>query len=86
VQQVGTLIELHTICCAIKYGGSSIVFLRLIRKRSVRTLTVTLDIPTEVFHVLPQSLSDRGGTVVKVLYYKSEGSWFDSRWCHWNFH
>ena len=28
---------------------------------------------------------DRGGTVVKVLRYKSEGRWFDSRWCHWNF-
>jgi hypothetical protein len=28
---------------------------------------------------------DRGGTVVKVLCYKSEGHWFDSRWCHWNF-
>ena len=23
--------------------------------------------------------------VVKVLCYKSEGRWFDSRWCHWNF-
>ena len=23
--------------------------------------------------------------VVKVLRYKSEGRWFDSRWCHWNF-
>ena len=28
---------------------------------------------------------DGGGTVVKVLFYKSEGGWFDSRWCHWNF-
>ena len=28
---------------------------------------------------------DRGGTVVKVLCYKSEGRWFDSRCCHWNF-
>ena len=28
---------------------------------------------------------DRSGTVVKVLCYKSEGRWFDSRWCHWNF-
>ena len=28
---------------------------------------------------------DRGGTVVKMLRYKSEGLWFDSRWCHWNF-
>ena len=27
---------------------------------------------------------DRGGTVVKVLCYKSEGRWFDSRF-HWNF-
>jgi hypothetical protein len=26
-----------------------------------------------------------GGTVVKVLCYKSEGRCFDSRWCHWNF-
>jgi hypothetical protein len=25
---------------------------------------------------------DRGGTVVKVLCYKSKGHWFDSRWCH----
>ena len=28
---------------------------------------------------------DCGSTVVKVLCYKSEGRWFDSRWCHWNF-
>ena len=28
---------------------------------------------------------DRGSTVVKVLCYKLEGCWFDSRWCHWNF-
>ena len=28
---------------------------------------------------------DRGGTVVKVLRYKSEGRWFDPSWCHWNF-
>jgi hypothetical protein len=27
----------------------------------------------------------RGGAVVKVLRYKSEGRLFDSRWCHWNF-
>jgi hypothetical protein len=24
----------------------------------------------------------RGSTVVKVLRYKSEGRWFDPRWCH----
>jgi hypothetical protein len=27
-------------------------------------------------------LGDRGSTVVKVLRYKSEGRWFDHRWCH----
>jgi hypothetical protein len=26
-----------------------------------------------------------GGKLVKVLCYKSEGRWFDSRWCHWHF-
>ena len=26
-------------------------------------------------------VGDRGSTVVKVLCYKSEGRWFDSRWC-----
>jgi len=30
-------------------------------------------------------LGDRGGTVVKVLRYKSEGRWFDPSWCQWNF-
>jgi hypothetical protein len=29
---------------------------------------------------------DRGSTVIKVLRYKSEGRWFDSRWCHGIFH
>jgi hypothetical protein len=27
-----------------------------------------------------------GGTVVKVLRHKSEGRWFDSRWCLGIFH
>ena len=26
-----------------------------------------------------------GVTVVKVLCYKSEGRWFDPKWCHWKF-
>ena len=29
--------------------------------------------------------SDCSGTVVKALRYKSEGRWFDCRYCHWNF-
>ena len=31
------------------------------------------------------ALWDRGGTVVKVLCYKSEGRWFDPSWSQWNF-
>jgi len=27
-------------------------------------------------------IGDRGGTVVKVLCYKSEGYWFDPSWSH----
>ena len=37
------------------------------------------------FQLPPFSYGDRGSTVVKVLLYKSEGRWFDTRWCHWNF-
>jgi len=36
-----------------------------------------------ILHIL--IIGDHGSTVVKVLCYKSEGRWFDSRWCHWNF-
>jgi len=39
---------------------------------------------TELEMILP-CIGDCGGRVVKVLCYKSEGRWFDSRWCHWNF-
>ena len=28
-----------------------------------------------------KTFGDHGGTVVKVLCYKSEGRWFDPRWC-----
>ena len=28
----------------------------------------------------------RDSTVVKVLYYNSEGRWFDPSWCQWIFH
>ena len=32
-----------------------------------------------------ETLEDHGGTVVKVLCYKSEGRWFDPNWYNWNF-
>ena len=31
-------------------------------------------------------VGDSSGTVVKVLWYKSEGHWFDPSWCQWIFH
>ena len=34
--------------------------------------------------VVYTNIGDRGSTAVKVLCYKSEGRWFDSRWYHWN--
>ena len=40
---------------------------------------------TAVFPNLLYFKGDRGGTVVKVLCYKSEGRWFIPRWFHWNF-
>jgi len=30
-------------------------------------------------------LGDRGGTLLKVLCYKSKGRWVDPGWGHWNF-
>jgi hypothetical protein len=39
-----------------------------------------------LFHAITNFVGTAdGGTAVKVLRYKSEGRWFDSRWCHWNF-
>jgi len=34
---------------------------------------------------VPMLRGYRGSTGVKMLCYKSEGGWFNSRWCHWNF-
>ena len=42
-------------------------------------------IVTECYIDIPYYKGDRGGTVVKVLRYKSEGRWFDPSWCPWNF-
>ena len=45
----------------------------------------TLKEVPSTFCLVPYHTGDRGGTVVKVLRYKLEGRWFNSRWCHWNF-
>jgi len=45
----------------------------------------TLWYRNELFDIVMVVIGDHGSTVVKVLCYKSEGRWFDPRWCHWNF-
>jgi hypothetical protein len=53
---------------------------------SLSILSRRLANPTrQDFILLPYKIGDCGGTVVKVLCYKSEGRWFDPSWCHWNF-
>jgi len=37
------------------------------------------------FVAVEMHIGDCGGTVVKVLCYKTEGRWFDTSWCHWKF-
>ena len=43
------------------------------------------DIQNNIYFFLLYLKGDRGGTMVKVLCYKSEGRRFNSRWCRWNF-
>ena len=47
--------------------------------------TIRLGVKREFTYLIPQ-VEDRGGTVVKMLCYKSEGRWFDPSWCQWIFH
>ena len=47
--------------------------------------TETIVVVLSFFTKYTELFGDRGGTVVKVLCYKSEGRWFDLSWCHWNF-
>jgi hypothetical protein len=42
-------------------------------------ITIILESQYTIVH------ANNSATVVEVLCYKSEGRWFDSRWCHWNF-
>ena len=47
------------------------------KKKDTSNYAVTFNV-TELIRIS----GDRGSTVVKILCYKSEGRWFDSRWCH----
>ena len=43
------------------------------------------DWAVNIFSKVKSVYRGRGGAVVKVLRYTSEGHWFDFRLCHWNF-
>jgi len=47
--------------------------------------TATATNSLALFMNVIEFIGDCGGTLVKVLCYKSEGHWFDPRWCHRNF-
>jgi hypothetical protein len=50
------------------------------RKYTLNTIYMTM-----ILRLTYTIYGDRSGIVVKVLCSKSEGRWFDSRWCHRNF-
>ena len=55
-------------------------------EQSVQVISILLPTTTTLYIPLnTYEPEDRGSTVFKILCYKSEGRWFDSRWCHWNF-
>jgi hypothetical protein len=47
----------------------------------LRVYVVTATKPYNLIFLFVTNL-ECGSTVVKVLRYKSEGRWFDPRWCH----
>jgi len=53
--------------------------------QEISLMTLKSEVLTVVFIKIATAWSgDRGGTVVKVLCYKSEGCWFDPSLCSWN--
>ena len=67
--------HLYIIYLAAASSGAPLPFTREMRQLRILKLYV-------VFGVLDDGQGDRGGT---VMCYKSEGHWFNPRWCHWNF-
>ena len=55
----------------------------IVRQQELVVVLYTLFRPNQ--DVITLYIGDLGGTVVKVLCYKSEDRWFDPSWCHWNF-
>ena len=88
--KVNDLITVHktvylmpfAMCLNIVTGSSSNLALTYKLSNSRKTLRTICIFYKQNFL---RYISWHGGTAVKVLCYKSEGHWFDPRWCHWNF-
>jgi len=61
--------------------GLSIKILHLIDTSDLFKISNLVYDGREIIRSLCSS-GNRGGTVVKVLCYKSEGRWFNPSWCH----
>jgi len=61
----------------------------MLRKKKIQFFKINVVIQfflsSTNFEQLMFIFGHRGCTVFKVLRYKLEGRWLDSRWCHWNF-
>ena len=58
----------------------------LLPKRVPAERLISIEHPLQIIKLPYYSMKgDRGSTVVKLLRYKSEGRWFDSKRCHWYF-
>jgi hypothetical protein len=58
----------------------------IIRHNEIQNLSLIKDSNMqEVYHMFVYHWGHAVAQLVEALHYKSEGSGFDSRWCHWNF-
>ena len=89
-------IPLFAVLPECRYGVCGISQTRVVDAGSCGTLGVSVRMTFRTVvqtrrGILPQinvvflPKHPNGGTVVKVLCYKSEGRMFDPSWCHWNF-
>jgi hypothetical protein len=76
---------LHSKHCYIVVGKTVFSGISVGHGRNVWVICAEIVYLTFFFDVYLIVVGDRGGTVVKILRYKSEGHWFDSRWFLWNF-
>ena len=66
-------------------SGYDEIITKIIKISKPFIISPIINISNKVFAQGIYPERDCSGTVVKVLCYRLEGHWFDSRWCHRNF-